>query len=130
MNLALMTAQELAQHIVRHLDLENVQRIPFPICDFALANIEDEWSLYEIVANSEGWYGIKAIDPGFDSFSSIYLVSDYYGGLCANFFELDSGENENYVIEKITEMIFGTMKEERVGITDKLIVHFLEGETE
>lgn len=57
----------------------------FPDCDFAVIDSENaNKSFDELRDDNYGWYGIKAVDTGFDS-ADLILFSDYYGGGCASF---------------------------------------------
>lgn len=57
----------------------------FPDCDFAVIDSENaNKSFNELRDDNYGWYGIKAVDTGFNS-AGLILFSDYYSGGCASF---------------------------------------------
>lgn len=70
---------------------------------------EDFWSIADC---SEGWYGIKKIDTGFDS-DELQIVADYYGGGCAAFLSLDTKEHYEIAIQLVTNLILQSMCMER-----------------
>lgn len=82
-NYAIMSVRELADVLAREIDMYNVIKNPFYGCDFAMIDpdIADEIDDIERYAKYEtiGWYGIKSVDPGFDS-TDLLVISDRYGG--------------------------------------------------
>lgn len=120
---ALMTAAELAEHIVSKLNLKDVDMTLFPDCDFAIAERDCENKPIEEVANeSRGWYGIKEVDTGFES-GDLCIVADYYGGGCAHFLSIYDGIGEMLATECIREVIFNTLHQnETVYSTTVLLV--------
>lgn len=78
----------------------------FPDCDFAI--IDEDTDLTDLKKiDACGWYGIKAINPGFES-SALVLMSDYYGGNCASLAQLFDDDKDNWA-SKIEKAVVGTM---------------------
>ena len=80
--LALLTINDLCQLLADNLDCEHLDIKDFKNCDFAFADecyVRNDVDLETIKYSSSGWYGIKAVDPGFDS-DDIMIVAGYYGG--------------------------------------------------
>lgn len=83
--LALLTINDLCQLLADNLNYEYLNIKDFKNCDFAFADEsykEDYVDLETVKYNSTGWYGIKAVDPGFDS-EDLMIVAGYYGGQIA-----------------------------------------------
>ena len=77
--------------------------------DFA---VMDTAAFEETPDCSEGWYGIKRVDTGFDS-NELQIVADYYGGGCAAFLSLDPEEDCATAIQYVTNLILQSMCMER-----------------
>lgn len=121
---ALLTMSELAETLVSNLDLHDIRRIMFLDCDFAVADYCEDDSLEEIRLNSTGWYGMKSIDPGFNS-DELCLVADYYGGGCAHFLTLEDGISKHTAAHCIEQLMKDTIGvQESVRYHTKLIVDF------
>lgn len=123
----LCTPEELAEYIVdisfkfQGAIMQNYELKPY---DFAVANefIDlNESTLEEINANSNGWYGIKQIETGFD-FQGIDLIADYYGGRCmlCSELEFDYGRAECVIV--ITEMIINVLNIQETCHEDTLLI--------
>lgn len=92
-------------------NLENFTPYDFAVMDTA-AFEETPEDLRSIADCSEGWYGIKKIDIGFDS-DELQIVADYYGGGCAAFLSLDTKEHYEIAIQLVTNLILQSMCMER-----------------
>lgn len=79
----------------------------FPDFDFVIVDPEDGDSLSEMARKAGGWYGIKAIDAGFDS-NQLMLVADYYGGGCTSMGTV--GEYDEEIAAAITAVILDTLQ--------------------
>lgn len=87
-HLMLCTVKELAEYLASGIDQNRVLDNGFSDCDFAIIeNVDGNDDLEYIKSGAMGWYGIKAVDTGFDS-DCLILFSDYYGGGCAQFAQL------------------------------------------
>ena len=76
--LALLSVYELCELLAVNLDCEHLDIKDFKNCDFAIADecyVRNDVDLETIKYNSSGWYGIKAVDPGFDS-DDIMIITD------------------------------------------------------
>lgn len=111
----LCTIKEFAEYITDIIlaQTENnktyIYEIPLPDYDFAVADEGREGkSLKEIALNSEGWYGMKKFEVGFES-TALCLITDYYGGYCAKIAQIYDGEDKDNIIKDITEMIVGSL---------------------
>lgn len=98
-------------------------------CDFAVANDFDldleHDDLETICIDSTGWYGIKKIDPGFDSrsYDHVDLFSDYYGGGCGTYELIGNWEFKDNIIRTIMEMIINVLSYQEGNITkDDVII--------
>ena len=95
----------------------------FPDCDFAVIDSENaNKSFDELRDDNYGWYGIKAVDTGFDS-ADLILFSDYYGGGCASFCsiweELWCYQDASEAIEKT---ILDTLRCSDVVMGDSMLI--------
>lgn len=92
--------------------------------DFAVMDTaafeETPEDLRRIADCSEGWYGIKKIDTGFDS-NELQIVADYYGGGCAAFLSLDPEEDCESAVQYVTDLILQSMCMERCS-KDTLLI--------
>ena len=137
-NFMLCTAKELAQYITNKIHIKEewngvslynlyTYTENFPNCDFAIAKIEEnaDNSLESISERSEGWYGIKAIDAGFDS-TDLLLICDYYTGGCPQMLSIYEGKKKDDVVEGIYSLIKNILKiMENFSDNTELIVEFL-----
>lgn len=75
----------------------------FADCDFSVIDEDTDLSDLNHVkkVDAAGWYGIKAVNAGFES-AALVLMADYYGGNCASVAQLfyDDGDNWKREIEK------------------------------
>ncbi len=74
----------------------------FADCDFSVIDEDTDLSDLNHVkkVDAAGWYGIKAVNAGFES-TALVLMSDYYGGNCVSVAQLfDDGDNWKREIEK------------------------------
>ena len=98
-------------------------------CDFALVekenfNVEQD-DLKFIYTNSTGWYGIKKIDPGFDSrhYDDVDLFADYYGGGCGTYRLIGNWDDNDKIVNTIKEMIVEVLSYQEGTITgDDIII--------
>lgn len=96
----------------------------FPDCDFAIVDGVDATDLKETANKTGDWYGIKAIDAGFDS-DLLMLISDYYGGGCASMCTISQYDTE--IAESIAEMVLDSLISNGVPKANHiLIVEFAE----
>ena len=123
----LCTPEELAEYIVdisfkfQGAIMQNYELKPY---DFAVANefIDlNESTLEEINANSNGWYGIKQIETGFE-FQGIDLIADYYGGRCMLCGELEFDYSRAECVMDITEMIINVLNIQETCHEDTLLI--------
>ena len=123
----LCTPEELAEYIVdisfkfQGAIMQNYELKPY---DFAVANefIDlNESTLEEINANSNGWYGIKQIETGFE-FQGIDLIADYYGGRCMLCGELEFDYSRAECVMVITEMIINVLNIQETCHEDTLLI--------
>ncbi len=130
--LMLCTVEELANFLTSKVNAQNVLANRFPNCDFAIVEDGDASDDLEYIkSGASGWYGIKAIDTGFDSLGLI-LCADYYGGGCANFTQLwddVAGFLDGGISGAIQKVLLGALElQETAGPETKLIVEFEKGE--
>lgn len=111
----LCTIEELAQYlgdiIIHHGSCNNDGRfdVSLPNCDFAIAEEYDKnMTLKDIASISSGWFGVKKFDAGFDSIF-LCLITDYYGGSCAQIAQIYEGESQSFVANDIKQMITNSM---------------------
>lgn len=121
------TPKELAEYIVdesfkfKNSPMQNCELKPY---DFAVA---DEFidlnksTLEEINASSDGWYGIKQIEAGFD-YQGIDLIADYYGGRCMVCGELELDYSRAECVTIIAEMIMNVLNIQETCHEDTLII--------
>lgn len=100
----------------------------FVECDFALANdfaldLEKD-DLETIYIDSTGWYGIKKIDPGFDSRhdDNVDLFADYYGGGCGTYELIGDWEWADNIVKTIKEMIINVLSYQEGTITENDVI--------
>lgn len=91
--------------------MEDFTPYDFAVMDTA-AFEETSEDLKRVADCSEGWYGIKKVDTGFDS-NELQIVADYYGGGCAAFLSLDPKEDYEIAIQFVTNLILQSMCMER-----------------
>lgn len=126
-NLMKCTVMELACYLASKIDPEDVLSRPFPDCDFSV--LTEEWDgeqdLELIKSGACGWYGIKAVDMGFDS-DDLILFADYYGGGSAAFCSIwDQIDCEMNVSDIIADVICETLSYcETADRKSNLIVEF------
>lgn len=123
--LMLCTISELSEFLAGKIDGHNVLRNVFPDCDFSIldsdCNMENE-SLECIASGANAWYGVKAIDPGFDS-NCLMLISDYYCGGCANMATFFDDYNQYYSIShSILNLILDTLHCFEAATKDTLLI--------
>ena len=97
-------------------------------CDFALVDKEnfdiEQDDLEFIYTNSTGWYGIKKIDPGFDSrhYNDVDLFADYYGGGCGTYKEIGDWDSESVIKKYIKEIILETLNKGELVSNENTII--------
>ena len=123
----LCTPEELAEYIVdisfkfQGAIMQNYELKPY---DFAVANEFiglNESTLEEINASSNGWYGIKQIETGFE-FQGIDLIADYYGGRCMLCGELEFDYSRAECVMVIAEMIINVLNIQETCHEDTLLI--------
>ncbi len=125
----IMRAGTLPGYMVSCLDLKDVLKNLFPSCSFSLIGarpeeIEDVEDAYD---KAISWYGIKAVDTGFDSIN-LSLVADYYGGGCGSYIELYDDIEPTTAIQMIWNAMMYVYSTEGTKLKkdDLLIVTFNE----
>lgn len=101
----------------------------FTECDFALVETEDfnlrDEPLDVIYENSNGFYGIKKIDTGFDNgnYDNIDLFADYYGGGCGTYKLIGNWKKDLEIRNDIKEMIVDVLNyQEGYVCSDDIVV--------
>lgn len=123
--LMLCTISELSEFLAGKINGHNVLANAFPDCDFSIldsdCDMENE-SLECIVSGANAWYGVKAIDAGFDS-DCLMLISDYYGGGCASMATFFDDCNQYYSIsDPIRDLILETLNCFETATNDTLLI--------
>ena len=121
------TIDEVAKELYKADEKNFADR--FMECDFAVVEKEDfdleNDDLETIHINSTGWYGIKKIDPGFDSRhdDNVDLFADYYGGGCGTYELIGDWEFKDNIVRTIMEMIIDVLSYQEGYITkDDVII--------
>lgn len=126
--LMLCTIKELAMLCTELLNAEHKLCTEFPVFDFAIVDSAEDEDLETVRLNARGWYGLKKVNTHFDSKDDLLLVSDYYGGGCANTLFVVEGEQNDTVAKAIEKMITNTLDVcEVIDSETKLIVEMYEG---
>lgn len=135
-NLKVLTPRTLAEYLVSQLDLENILAKKFPRCDYGIIDTDgetefDQEELEFLHSGVCGWYGIKDVDIGFDSFDLV-LIADYYGGSCAELTQLYDGISAEDATKEIARIIVDSMNVQEATVTKDtfLMVDFGEEITE
>lgn len=116
----LCTVEELGAWLAERIEKDVLTgEKNFPDCDFTITNQETGDSLHEMARNANGWYGIKAIDAGFDS-DQLMLVADYYGGGCASMGTV--GEYDEEIAATITAVILDALQTIEKATADTLLL--------
>lgn len=128
-NLMVCTVKQLAKYLSSQIDGKNVLKNKFPNCDFAIIDTDTFDDLENLRCNSSGWYGIKAVDAGFDS-CDLILISDYYGGSCAKICQIFDDMNEilpnDNIESNIKRIVLNTLQyQESANENTYLIVDFI-----
>ena len=96
----------------------------FTDCDFSIIDEDENLAdLNRVKKDACGWYGIKAVNPGFES-TELILVSDYYGGGCASMTQLfwdDGNERDNWKKE-IEKAIIETLSVQETVTPDTMLL--------
>lgn len=93
------TIARLAEDIASRINLED------PLDDSEWPNASFEYHIGISTADTDdvdGWYGLHAIDAGFDS-ENLILVFDYYGGNCFDVLEICSAFYTQDVLKRELE---------------------------
>lgn len=124
-SLILGTAREVTEYLLKNSFNHNgtLKSNIFHDCDFAVANdmYLTNYTLEEILINSDGWYGIKRIDAGFDS-ENMELITDYYGGGCATLTSVMYDEEKNNVINIVEKSILEVLSDYEMADKDTLLI--------
>lgn len=125
--LILGTIDEVAKELYKEDEKNFADR--FFDCDFAVANDFDldlEHDDLEIICiDSTEWYGIKKINPGFDSGydDNVDLFADYYGGGCGTYRLIGDWNKKYTIVNIIKEMIINVLSYQEGNITkDDIII--------
>jgi len=124
-NSKVLTVRELANHYATLIGSQKEMNFKIPACDFAIAEIpEPESDIETIKLSSSGWYGIKAVDLGFDS-EDLCFAADYYGGGCLETTQVYCGELDETTEKDLLNLLLKTMSyQETVDENTLLIVEF------
>lgn len=129
--LMVVTIRQLAECIVSRINTEVVLRKPFPNCDYGIIDVDgetefDQEELEFLHSGICGWYGIKQIHAGFDSYN-LCAVADYYGGGCAAFLQLCDGIPHEDAVGDVADAIRSSLRcQEEIDDNTTLLVEFLE----
>ncbi len=104
----ILTVDDLAKYIVSRINLRSVLANPFSPVDFAVEFDPFCKDPDILKANATGWYGIRKVDTGFDSYN-LCLVCDYYGGGCGSYVEIYDDEIEESAVIEIKNIIMKTL---------------------
>ena len=127
--LKILTVRQLAEHIASQINLEDVMKTEFPACDFGLIDTDgetvfDQEELEFLHSGVCGWYGIKNVDTGFDSYVLV-LIADYYGGSCAELTQIYDGISLKDAENEICRIILNSLKhQEEADETTLMVVEF------
>jgi len=127
--LKVLTVRQLAEHIASQINLEDVMKTEFPACDFGLIDTDgetvfDQEELEFLHSGVCGWYGIKNVDTGFDSYVLV-LIADYYGGSCAELTQIYDGISLKDAENEICRIILNSLKhQEEADETTLMVVEF------
>ena len=126
-NFMLGTIDEVAKELYKSDEKHFKNR--FIDCDFVLVDKEnfdiEQDDLEFIYTNSTGWYGIKKIDPGFDSrhYDDVDLFAYYYGGGCGTYRLIGNWDDNDKIVNTIKEMIVEVLSYQEGTITgDDIII--------
>ena len=131
--LKVLTVRQLAEHLAGQINLEDVIKTQFPDCDFGIVDTDgetkfDQEELEFLHSEVCGWYGIKNVDTGFDSYVLV-LIADYYGGSCAELAQLYDGISFDDAVKEITRIIVNSLNVQETGVTeDTLLLADFTGE--
>lgn len=131
----ILTVVALAEHIASQLDLEHILAKRFPACNFGIIDVDgktdfNQEELEFLQTGVSGWYGIKAVLTGFDSFDLV-LIADYYGGSCAELAQLYDGISKEDAVKEICRIIVGCLEVQECADRDTtLFVEFDEPDEE
>lgn len=129
----LCTVSELVAELSKGVCKKNAGKSKFKDVNFFVPSAYvsvDEYdgnvTLEEIAQNDGGWYGIKAIDTGFNDDEGLTLCADYYGGGSVAFGHLWGECSENEIRSVLKSLIFDTLisGEGTVGDATLLIAEF------
>jgi len=127
--LKVLTVRQLAEHIASQINLEDVMKTEFPAFDFGLIDSDgetvfDQEELEFLHSGVCGWYGIKNVDTGFDSYVLV-LIADYYGGSCAELTQIYDGISLKDAENEICRIILNSLKhQEEADETTLMVVEF------
>lgn len=125
-DLKVLTPKTLAEYLVSQINLEDVHAKRFPKCDFGIVDTDgekdfDQEELEFLYSGVCGWYGIKDVDTGFDSYDLV-LIADYYGGGCAELTQLYNGISQEDAVKEIAQIIVDSMNVQETKVTADTIL--------
>lgn len=118
------TVTEIAEVIIQEsfeFDFEELTEGRLKAYDFAVADVSENQSLQEIALSSSGWYGIKQIDTGFDSYG-YDLITDYYGGGSLQHGYIEAEDSRITCIKIVESMILNTFNVREFLDKDTLLI--------
>lgn len=114
-------AKYLRDNIVKDDDGEFIS---IPECDFCIIDDDNaKYTLKELHSKAGGWYGLKVVNGGFNS-DCLVVMSDYYGGGCANIAQLwnDGFGPSDGTIQDLCQMIENTLNEQESASYDTILL--------
>ena len=125
-DLKVLTVRQLAEYLASKIDLECVMKTQFPDCDFGIIDTDgetefDQEEMEFLHSGVCGWYGIKNVDTGFDSYVLV-LIADYYGGSCAELTQIYDGISKEDAENEICRIILNCLKHQEVADESTMLV--------
>lgn len=124
----LCTVSELVEVLSGRINKRNPEESNFGCCDFLVPScyvkveeFDGKQTLREIASRDGGWYGIKAIDIGFDE-NGLTLCSNYYGGDTPAFRHIFGECSESEIREAIEYLIAAPLRYEFGAVNGSMLV--------
>ncbi len=120
-NLMACSVSKLADHLSDNAYRDD-SKWHFTDCDFTAIDEDSDLSdLSALKKDACGWYGIKAVEAGFDS-DALVLMSDYYGGNCASIVQMFDEEDAKEKMQSIEKAILATLNINETVTPDTLLL--------